>query len=99
MGSNPIRSAICKNEDDMSEGAETTIERIIKPLVDTKVYKAGQTCWVLFSTGEPSVHVVGKYKGKGRYVTGWLHYPKQYDPLMIIDCEVTPAFSKKLSRL
>lgn len=74
------------------------IERLIRPLVDTNVFKAGQKCWVLFSTGTPAVCVVGKYRGKGRYVKGWLHYPKQYTPDDFIECEVSEDFTQRLQR-
>jgi hypothetical protein len=40
----------------------------------TRLYNANQKVWLLFATGAEACHVMGKYRGSGRYVKGWVNW-------------------------
>lgn len=40
----------------------------------TRLYNANQKVWLLFQTGSRACCVVGKYRGSGRYVRGWVNW-------------------------
>lgn len=62
---------------------------LAKPNRDTNLFNKNQKCWVLNFTGSCDLRVVGKHKGKGRYIIGWLH-DGEWDK--IIEIEVTEDF-------
>lgn len=47
---------------------------------DNKVFKKGQRVWVQKRTGNLSARVIGKYKGRGRYVSCWVSYDEKEVP-------------------
>lgn len=83
--------------DDTKEwtGEEQEAE-LVRPLVDTNLFRAGQKCWVKYGTGSLAICVVGRYRGKGRYITAWLHAPRDYDPSAIRTIKMSTAFLERL---
>lgn len=72
------------------------ILELIRPIKDTNTFKKNQKCWVIFKTGQLACHVKGKYKGKGRYIHGYLHAPKQIDWNSFKEIEVSDEFYKRI---
>lgn len=69
---------------------------LVRPLKNTNLFRKNQRCWIKYTTGQLAVCVVGKHRGKGRYIQGWLHAPKEYDPKLIKEIEVEEEFAKRL---
>lgn len=40
----------------------------------TRLFNANQKVWLLFQTGSRACCVVGKHRGCGRYVRGWVNW-------------------------
>lgn len=40
---------------------------------DTGLWKKGQKVWGVMCTGALAYWVIGRYKGKGRWIKGWIH--------------------------
>lgn len=45
---------------------------LVKPKHTTHIFNANQKCWLRFRAGDGNVKVVGKHRGKGRYIESWL---------------------------
>lgn len=52
----------------------TVAVMIAKMPFPTRLYNANQKVWLLFQTGSKACKVVGKYRGSGRYVEGWVNW-------------------------
>ncbi len=46
---------------------------IFKITRDTNLWKKGQKVFELWGTGALAWYVVGRYKGKGRFIQAWIH--------------------------
>lgn len=51
-----------------------TYVKYFKMPFDTKIFRKNQKVWVIFIVGSYAVYVCGKYRGRGRYVRGWVNY-------------------------
>lgn len=69
---------------------------IVKPIRNTNLFRKNQKCWIWFKTGACAICVKGKYRGKGRMIQGWLHYPRDFDYNDIKEIEITETDAKKL---
>lgn len=65
---------------------------LIKPRHATRLFNAGQRCWLLFRSGDGSIRVIGKHRGKGRYIRAWLR-DGHYDANQI---DVSEQFARRL---
>lgn len=47
---------------------------------DNNLWKKGQKVWVCYYTGDLSYKVIGRFRGKGRWIMGWVHVdvPDEY---------------------
>lgn len=52
----------------------TVAVMVAKMPFQTRLYNANQKVWLLFQTGSDACCVVGKYRGSGRYVEGWVSW-------------------------
>lgn len=43
-----------------------------------RLWKRGQKVWLIFETGALAAYVIGKYRGKGRWIKGWVNSPDEY---------------------
>jgi len=50
------------------------MRKLFKMTKDTKLFKKGQKVFEIFGTGALASYVVGRYKGKGRFIRAWIHY-------------------------
>ena len=67
-----------------------------KVVKESKVFRLNQKVWLIQLAGNnDGAMVVGKYRGKGRYVKAWTHW-KSNCPPRIIECDVTERFYKKI---
>ena len=41
---------------------------------DTNLWRKGQKVWGIFGTGDLAWYVIGRYRGRGRWITGWVHF-------------------------
>lgn len=71
--------------------------RMVRVLKDTPLFRRNQKCWIRVHTGAEACMVVGKYRGKGRYIEAWLHHPKEYNIDAIQEFEVSEEFAKRLN--
>jgi len=69
---------------------------IIKLKNETKHFRKNQKVWLVQETGDDSVKVVGRYKGRHRYVTTWI---KKVNIERLIIADVSTAFAEKHSLL
>lgn len=48
---------------------------------DTKLWKKGQKVWIWMPTGALAALVIGRFKGKGRWISGWVRIetPPEYE--------------------
>lgn len=42
---------------------------------DTGLWKRGQRVWEVYRTGALAAFVTGRWRGKGRWIEGWIHLP------------------------
>jgi hypothetical protein len=47
---------------------------VFKIIRDTGLWKRGQKVYGYWGTGALAYCVKGRYKGKGRWITGWVHF-------------------------
>jgi len=66
---------------------------LIKTVNETHLFRANQKCWIVFRAGDGSINVIGKHKGKHRYVKAWLHDGEYANPKEI---EVSEEFYQKI---
>jgi hypothetical protein len=66
---------------------------MIKTIKETHLFQENQRCWIVFRAGDGSVNVVGKHRGKHRYVKAWLHDGEYGAPKEI---EVSEEFYQKI---
>lgn len=59
---------------------------LLKLSRNTNLWRKGQKVWSIFPTGSCAHYVIGKYKGKGRWIKGWVHF----------QCEAYPFDSKSI---
>lgn len=52
----------------------TVAVMVAKMPFQTRLYNANQKVWLLFQAGSDACRVVGKYRGSGRYVQGWVNW-------------------------
>lgn len=63
----------------------------------TNHFNANQKVWVRSMTGALACLVVGRYRGKGRYVTAWVNYDSNSKPdPEIKEIEVDDGFAASL---
>lgn len=79
---------------------------LCKMIKNTKVFTKGQKVWAWWSTGALACKAVGRYKGKGRWVSCYVHWIDPSDKTQTksmrgnADCKwigwfkVKPSFSK-----
>lgn len=79
--------------------SEVVKERLVRPKRNTNLYRKNQKCWVKFVTGSHAICVKGKYRGKGRYVEGWLHIPRDCEYSDVKEIEITKEQAKRLGLL
>ena len=53
---------------------------LAKITMDTNLWKKGQKVWILFFTGACASFAIGKYKGGGRWIKGWIKYVDNHHP-------------------
>lgn len=76
--------------------SETVEVELIRPIKDTRLFNKNQRCWIVFTTGGYAAYVIGKHRGKGRYITAWLKAPKQCELSTIKKIEVSRDFAKRI---
>ena len=47
--------------------------KFIKLKNGSKLFRQGQRVWIQQETGQERWRVIGKYQGRGRYVSGWVN--------------------------
>lgn len=71
--------------------------RMFKMPFSNKKFNKNQKVWVRFMTGALACCVVGKFRGRGRYVEAWVNWrAKNKEAPEIKDIEVTDEFAKRL---
>lgn len=48
---------------------------LVKARNNHRLFTPNQKLWIVFNTGALASMVVGRYKGKGRWIKAWVHYP------------------------
>lgn len=62
------------------------------------LWRKGQKVWLVYRVHDYAAYVKGRYRGKGRWIRGWLHWTKN-DPPRWVECEIMPEFRKFLDDL
>ena len=47
---------------------------ILKLPKSTRLFRKGQKVWLQSTTGAQAARVCGKHRGKGRYISAWIHW-------------------------
>tara|TARA_Y100000034_G_C6618571_1_gene269601 strand:- start:338 stop:577 length:240 start_codon:yes stop_codon:yes gene_type:complete len=68
---------------------------LAKPTDTSHSWNKGQKCWVVWVAGTNDARVVGRFRGKGRYVKGWLHDGRYR---IVGEIEVARGFRDRLSK-
>ncbi len=69
--------------------------KMFKMPFDTKHFNTNQKVWIATLSGNQSAKVVGKFRGKGRYVTAWVSWRGKVLP-EIKELEVNCTFASRL---
>ncbi len=79
---------------------------LFKATRDTNLWKKGQKLWVDWTTGALAAPAVGRHKGTGRWIRGWIHWEDidnpgksfvcKIDAKYIGEIKITGQFNKKL---
>lgn len=48
---------------------------LFKVTRDLRYFRKGQKVWAIFLTGALAASCIGRWRGKGRWVEGWVHWP------------------------
>lgn len=81
----------------MDTAENTQILLMCKAPKTSKHFNANQRLWIIRLTGSQAAEVKGKYKGKGRYIQGWIKWDKPGDTCpKIIEVSVTKSFYEKI---
>lgn len=65
---------------------------LLKMLRNNGYFRKGQKVWAVMTTGDQSYIVMGKYKGHGRWVQGWVHFYDKGDAKHLGFVEVSEEF-------
>lgn len=82
-------------------------EYLLKITRNTRLWRKGQKVWSVWGTGALAHYVVGKYRGKGRWIRGWANYADKDgkgffckpNARYIGEVEVSDEFSKYIESL
>jgi hypothetical protein len=56
---------------------KTKLDMVLKIIRDTHLWKKGQKVYAQWHTGSLAAPVKGRYKGSGRWINAWVHYPDE----------------------
>lgn len=59
------------------------------------IYRDNQKVWLRRMTGNQAAEVVGRYRGRGRYVVGWLRWTGPEDVPKWVTCDVDDDFAAR----
>jgi len=72
--------------------------KMLKTAKKSKMWRKNQKLWFFHFTGSQASKVVGRYRGKGRYVCAWYHWNDKTLP-DVIECDVKDEFYKMINRI
>lgn len=74
--------------------------RMFKMPFFTKHFNKNQKVWIVYLSGAMSAEVVGKYRGKGRYIKAWVSWDrKNRECPNVKEVTITKMFSKKIAEV